>query len=129
MCISAQLLGIICGHIARRDGVYIDIVFRPLVRHQTRYSHYAAFRRGIRRNANAALEGKHRRDINNFAAVALGNKMFCRRLRHKEHALDVQVHDVIPVFFREINRIFTTDQTRVIHQNINMTVFRHRPFQ
>ncbi len=30
-----------------------------------------------------------------------GNKVLRRRLRHKEHGLDVQIHHVIPVFLTE----------------------------
>ena len=55
--------------------------------------------------------------------------MLRRRLGHKEHALDVQVHDVVPVGLAEVNRVLTADQPRVVDQNVDMTKFRHRAIQ
>ncbi len=52
----------------------------------------------IRRNANAAPEGKHRRDIINLPPLPRHKMSLPPPERHKEHALDVRVHDVIPVF-------------------------------
>ena len=98
-------------------------MFGPLVRHQAGDAHYAAFRRGVRRHADPALERKHRGDVDNFAAVTLSDKVLRRSLRHKEHALNVQVHHVVPVFFAEVDRIITTDKTCVVDQNIDMTEF------
>ena len=55
--------------------------------------------------------------------------MFRRRLRHKEHAFDIQVHHVVPVALAEVNRVFTADQPGIIDQNIDMTEFRHGAIQ
>ena len=55
--------------------------------------------------------------------------MLRRRLGHKKYALDVQVHDVVPVLFAERQRVLAADQPGVIDQNINMAEFRHRTLQ
>ena len=55
--------------------------------------------------------------------------MLRSRLGHKEHALDVQVHHVVPVRFAEVNRIFTANQARIVDQNIDMPELRHRAIQ
>ena len=52
--------------------------------------------------------------------------MLRRRLGHKEHGLDVQIHHVIPVFLAEFKGILTTNQTGVVDQNIDMTEFGNR---
>ncbi len=55
--------------------------------------------------------------------------MFRCCLRHEEHALDVQVHDVIPVLLAEVDRVFTTDQTCVVNQNVDFTELSNRTLQ
>lgn len=59
----------------------------------------------------------------------LGDEVLRSRLGHKEHALDVQIHHVVPVRFAEVNRVFTTDQAGVVDQNIDMPKLRHRAIQ
>lgn len=74
-------------------------------------------------------EGEHWRDIDNLAAIALRDKVFRRCLRHEEYALDIQVHDIVPVLFAELESIFAANQSGVIHRDINMTKLRYRAIQ
>ena len=123
------MLGVIGRHIARRDGVDVDVVFRPFVRQQTGHAHHAAFRSGIRRHADTALEREHGGDINDLAAIALSDEVFRRCLGHKKDAFNIQVHHVIPVLLAEIDRVFATDQASVIDKNVDFAELGHRTIQ
>ena len=101
----------------------------PLVRQQTSHTHNCAFRSGVRRYADTTLVREHRSDVNDFAAFALSNELASHSLRHEEYALDVQVHYVVPVFFAEVDGIFTTNQTCVVNQNVDLAELSNRTLQ
>ena len=49
-----------------------------------------------------------------------------RRLRQKEHRLEVEIHHRIPVIFGEIERFVAADDAGVVHQDVEPAALRHR---
>ena len=68
--VRPQSIRIIRCEVSGRDGVDVDAVLRPLVGEQLSQARDAAFGRRVARHPDAALEGQHRRDVDDLAAFA-----------------------------------------------------------
>ena len=79
--VGAQRGGVVGVHVARRDRIHGDAVFRPLVGEQPGQPEHAAFGRRVGRHADAALERQQRGDIDDPPPVvcpAVCWRMNCR---------------------------------------------------
>lgn len=55
------------------------------------------------------LEGEYWCDIDNFVVIVLCDKVFCCCLRYEEYVFDIQVYDIVLVFFVEFESIFVVN--------------------
>src|SRR3954451_6138463 len=72
----------------------------------------------VRGHADAAGESKNRGDIDDLRTAAARERALGKGLRQEEHALEINVGDVIPILLGEFQRIAAADNARVVDQNV-----------
>ena len=97
--VGAQGLGVVGLDVARRDGVDVDALRRPLVREQPGQPGDPVLGGGVGRDADAALEGEQRGDVDDGAAGPPREDAAGERLGEEEDGLEVDVDDLVPVGF------------------------------
>ena len=121
--VGLQSRGVVGGDIARRDRVHVDALGRPLVGQQLGQAAHPAFRGGVARHADAALESQHGSDVDDLAARAVLRRPAGHvprdGLAEEEQNLQVHIHHRVPVLLREIERILAPDDPGIVDQNVD----------
>src|SRR6266852_4273999 len=127
-CIVPQRRRIVRRHVPRGNGVHIDPLARPLICQRSRQLRDSALRRRIRRNQNAPLKRKHRRNIHDLPRPPLLQHPLRRELRKPEHRREVHGDYLVPILRRVFRRRSPPNNPRIVHQNIDRPQLPHRLF-
>ncbi len=119
--ISAQGGGVVGLDIARRYGIDIDVPGRPFAGKEPGQADDTMFRGGVGGDADAALEGQDRCDIDDAALALLSQHVAAKDLREKEQALQIEIHHLVPIGFREIDRILAADDAGIVDKPVERT--------
>ena len=117
--IVAQRLGVVGLDISGGDRVDVDAPRTPFAGQQLGQTGHAAFAGGIGRDADAALKRQQRSDVDDLARSAR-HHLARNGLAQEKQRFQVHVHHRIPVVLGEIQRVGPTDDTGVVHQNIDV---------
>ena len=111
------------GEKARRDGVDVDVVLRPLVGQRAGEVHHTALagvigecRRHFRIETRQALD---RRDVDDLALPARHHAAPAHFLRDDKHGREIQIDDLVPRFQRVVYRRGTPGRAGVVDENVD----------
>src|SRR5262249_4772467 len=82
---------------------------------------HAAFRSRVRRNRDAALERKQRRDVDDLAATSGFDHVTSGELRKTKHAREIHFDHRGPVVFRVVDGRRAANRAGIIDENVEMT--------
>ena len=105
--------------VARRDGIDVDPLARPLVAEGLGQLRDAALGAGVRRHRQPALEGHEAGDVDDRAAMRAGALEHVRPKipTQREHRAQVHLQHLAPVAERELVRGMPTLDPRAGHQD------------
>ena len=124
--VGAQRLGVVGLDVAGRDRVDVDALRRPLVGEQLGQAGDAVLGRGVGRDADAALEGEQRGDVDDRAARPAREGGAGEGLRQEEHRLQVDVDHLVPVGLAEVDGVGPADDAGVVDEDVERTEGRER---
>src|SRR5690606_36633443 len=89
--------------------------------HRLGDTHDRALAGGVRRDSDSALEAEHTGNADNLAPGSLFDELSCNSLTEKEHGFSIDGHHIVPVFLRKIDTVYPSDDTSVVHQNVDVS--------
>src|ERR671935_687677 len=101
-----------------RDRVDADPVRRPLVRLGLRQLRDAALAGGVRGGVDAGVERHHRGDVDDAAAVTLGNELTGCGAREDERTGEIDIEHAPPVVDRKLERGRAHHRAGVADRNV-----------
>ena len=104
-CVNSGLSTSACGElgleVARAQAVDLDAVLAPVDRHALGQHLHRALAGGVGRDAGATQLALHRADVDDLAALA-PDHVARHRLADQEHAVEVGLHQLVPVGLGEL---------------------------
>ncbi|MOA24342.1 hypothetical protein D3C78_1450150 [compost metagenome] len=80
---------------------------------------------GVARHVNAALERKHRSNVDDFAGALL-NHMLAGQLAQHVYGIQIHIEHILPILVAMLSRRRSANNARIIYEHINTAQLTYR---